>query len=459
MNTAATNTAIPARPARIPISTKAGFGIGQIAGQLFRDTPSLLLLFFLTNVMGISPAIAGTAIFIPKVVLGALFDLGIGAVSDRFADRMPRRNWFVISGLAAPVAMLGVFAVPQASVGFQVAWVMASFSFYMAVYSSFSVPYLAMLSEMTSDPKERTELMGWKHSFGGIGLLLSSSLAPMAVNALGADQRAHLITMGTIGVACLVFMLIAWRVARGIARLPQTAGDAAAGRSALGGLTRAFADRRFVILSISAVVMTVSAGIGYASFPFFVKYSMARAEPLHDLGVMAAIMGVAVIFGSPMWVMVSARIGKVPTYVMAAAGHGLIVFVWGLMPRAPVEVAYVLSGLMATCNAGWGTVVLSLLSDCIAQAREDFGENRAGSYSAIWSAIEKAGIALGGTLIVGLLLSWFGFDSVAAKQGLPQTEAALFGILFCYSFLPGVAKMTAAGMIWKFVREPARLQD
>jgi Na+/melibiose symporter-like transporter len=131
-----------------------------------------------------------------------------------------------------------------------------------------------------------------------------------------------------------------------------------------------------------------------------------------------------------------------------------VVFVWGLGPHAPVEVAYALSALLAVCNAGWGTIVLSLLSDCIAQARDDFGENRAGSYSAIWSAIEKAGIALGGTLIVGLLLTQFGFDSAAAKAGLPQTERALFGILFCYSFLPGVAKLIAAGMIWKFVREP-----
>lgn len=438
-------------PRRIATSTKAGYGVGQIAGQLFRDTPSLLLLFFLTNVMGIAPAIAGTAIFVPKVVLGALFDLGIGAASDRWASRMPRRNWFVVAGIAAPVAMLGVFAVPQVSLALQVTWVVVTFSFYMAVYSSFSVPYLAMFSEMTSDRKERTELMGWKHSFGGIGLLLSSSLAPMVVGALGADQRAHLLTMGTIGVACLGFMMVAWWFAGRIPRLPQPASQ-----KADGNLLRAFSDRRFVILCISAVVMTISAGIGYASFPFFVKYAMARAEPLHDLGVMAAIMGVAVIVGSPLWVMVAGRIGKVPAYVIAAAGHGLVIFVWGLVPRAPVEVAYLLSALMAICNAGWGTVVLSLLSDCIAQAREDHDENRAGSYSAIWSAIEKAGIALGGTLIVGLLLSWFGFDSMAAKQGLPQSAEAIFGILVCYSFLPGVAKVIAAGMIWKFVREPAR---
>lgn len=441
-------------PPRIAASIKAGFGIGQIAGQLFRDTPSLLLLFFLTNVIGIAPAIAGTAIFVPKVLLGMVFDLGIGHVSDRWAARFPRRNWFLAAGLAAPVAMLGVFAVPQAPVALQVGWVVVTFAFYMAVYSGFSVPYLAMLAEATRDPAERTELMGWKHSFGGIGLLLSSSLAPMAVSALGADQRAHLITMGGVGVICLVCMLVTWRFAGRVRPAAAPAEERPA------GLLRAWADRRFVILALSAVVMTVSAGIGYASFPFFVKYSMGLADPLHALGVMAALMAAAVILGSPAWVWAANRIGKVRAYVLAAAGHGLVVFVWGLVPHAPLWVAYLLSVLLATCNAGWGTVVLSLLSDCIGEAQARFGDNRAGSYAAIWSAIEKAGIALGGTLLVGLLLSAFGFDANAAKLGQAQSARALLGILVCYAYLPGLAKLGAAAMIGIFVREtpvrPAR---
>ncbi len=177
---------------RLPTALKAGFGLGQVASQLFRDAPSLLLLFFLTSVMGIPPAVAGTAIFVPKVVFGALFDLGVGVASDRYAARFPRRRWLLVGGLAAPIAMVGPFAVPEAGTAIQVGWVFVTFSVYMAVYSIFSVPYLAQFSEMSSDPVERTELMGWKHSFGGIGLLLSSSLAPMVVGALGADQRAHL---------------------------------------------------------------------------------------------------------------------------------------------------------------------------------------------------------------------------------------------------------------------------
>ncbi|WP_162528452.1 MFS transporter [Novosphingobium sp. BW1] len=442
------NTVAAKLPARLATSTKAGFGVGQVAGQLFRDAPSLLLMFYLTNVMGVAPAIAGTAIFVPKVFFSLVFDLWIGVASDRLAPRFPRRRWLLVGGLAAPFAMLGVFAVPEASMTFQVAWVFVTFSAYMAVYSTFSVPYLAQFSEMSSDPAERTELMGWKHAFTGLGVLMSSSVAPMAVNALGTDRPAYLITMSLIGIICLVCLLVAWRFA---ARIPEPAEVATP--LAARDLPRAFSDRRFMILCLSAIVMTVAAGISYASFPFFVKYAMARQEPLHDIGVMSAIMAFAVMGGSPLWVMVSKRLGKKLTYVLAAAGHGLVTLVWGYLPDAPIEVAYGLAGLMAACNAGWGTIVLSLLSDSIAAARDDYGENRAGSYSAIWSIIEKAGIALGGTLIVGLILSAFGFDAAAASAGMPQSPRALAGIIVSYSTVPGIAKLVAAVMIWRYVHE------
>ncbi|NLR70356.1 MFS transporter [Novosphingobium sp. ERN07] len=432
----------------LAVSTKAGFGLGQVAGQLFRDAPSLLLLFYLTNVMGIAPAIAGAAIFVPKVVFGVIFDLWIGLASDRMAARFPRRRWLLVGGLAAPFAMIGPFAVPEAATAFQVAWVFVTFSAYMAVYSTFSVPYLAQFAEMSSDPVERTELMGWKHGFTGLGVLLSSSFAPMLVNALGMDRQGHLITMIALGMISMTCLLVAWRFAARIAE------PIASGKTfALKDLPRAFADRRFAVLCLSAVIMTVGAGISYAGFPFFVKFAMARPEPLHDIGVMSAIMAVAVMAGSPLWVMVSKRIGKKRTYVIAASGHGLVTLAWGQMAHVPIEVAWVLAAIMAACNAGWGTIVLSLLSDCIAHARDEHGENRAGTYSAIWSMIEKAGIALGGTLVVGALLSAWGFDAVAARAGVAQSADAVMGTIMAYSVVPGLTKLVAALIIWRFVHE------
>lgn len=445
-----TETTPQSRPLHSGLSrtTKAGFGLGQVAGQLFRDAPSLLLLFYLTSVMGIEPAIAGAAIFVPKVVFGALFDLWIGLTSDRIAARFPRRRWLLVGGLAAPFAMLGVFAVPHGALAFQVGWVFVTFSAYMAVYSTFSVPYLAQFAEMSADPQERTELMAWKHAFSGLGILFSSSLAPMLVGSLGGGRSAYLATMLLVGLTCLACLLTAWHFA---ARIPAPK-DTARPLS-LRDLPSAFADRRFAVLCLSAVIMTVAAGVSYACFAFFVKHALQRTDAFAQMGIMSAIMAAAVMAGSPLWVFVARHIGKKRTYVLAASGHGLILLAWTQLTGAPIIVSWVLAGLMATCNAGWGLIVLSLLSDAIAAARTERGENRAGSYSAIWSVIEKAGIALGGTLVAGALLSASGFDAGAAKQGAAQSAEAISGIVLAYATLPGLAKLVAAALIWRFVAD------
>ncbi len=279
-------------------------------------------------------------------------------------------------------------------------------------------------------------------------ILFSSSLAPMLVAAIGGDRRAHLLTLGAVGLVCMICLLVAFVFAGKVRDRGQ------GGRPlALRDLPGVFADRRFTVLCLSAVLMTVGAGISYAALPFFVKYAMGRADPLHDLGLLSAIMAVGVIAGSPLWVMVAARFGKKRTYVLGACGHGLVTLLWGLMPHAPFVVACVFAFVMAAFNACWGTIVLSLLSDAIAAAREQFGENRAGAYAAVWSVIEKAGIALGGTLVVGSLLSASGFDSLAARAGHPQSAQAITGILIAYAVVPGVTKLFAAAIIARWVHE------
>ncbi|MEJ6009773.1 MFS transporter [Novosphingobium aquae] len=432
--------------AKLATATKAGFGVGQIAGQLFRDVPSLLLLFYLTTVMGIAPAVAGSAIFLPKVIFGAGFDLAVGIGSDRMAARFPRRGWLIAGGAIAPVAMLAVFAVPDGSPTLQVIWVFVTFSLYMATFSTFSVPYLAQFAEMSPDPAERTELMAWKHGFTGVGVLLSSAAAPALVGYLGGDRGAYLVTSGLVGLVCLACLVTAWRYA---ARIPDRVSTGTP--LALRDLPKAFGDRNFMVLCLSAVIMTVASGISYASFAFFIKFVMNRSDAFVQVGILSAIMAFAVMAGSPIWVKVAARIGKKNTYVLAACGHGFATLAWALLGQAPIWVSYGLAAVMAMFNAGWGLIVLSLLADAISDARERWGENRAGVYSAIWSMIEKAGIALGGTLIVGGLLSASGFDAGAAQQGLAQSASATAGIILSYAVLPGLAKLVAAALIWRCV--------
>ena len=432
--------------AAVPTAVKAGYGAGQIAGQLFRDAPSLLLLFYLTSIVGMPPAIAGAAIFIPKVFFGAVSDLGIGILSDRLVDRVPRRRWLLIGAVMAPFAMVATFAVPDAALWIQVAYVALAFSVYMIAFSTFSVPYLAQFAEMTDDPGERTVLMAWKHGMTGVGVLLGAALTPVLIHLLGGGRAAYLIAATVLGLLCAVTLLLAWAAAGRIRVVPSVRRVLTV-RALLGVLTY----RPFVVLCASAVAMTVAAGMSYASFAFFVTYNMARTDAFVQIGIISTIMAVVVMTGSPLWVYVARRIGKKNAYVAAAVGHALTMLLWSLSADAPIGLVYVFGAGVGFFNTGWGLVVLSLLADTIARSRAERGDDRAGSFSAVWTIIEKSGIALGGTLIAGFVLSAMGFSAAVARQGGVQPASALAGIAFAYGVLPGILKLIAAMIVWRFV--------
>ena len=436
----------PVHP-KLTTATGAGFAAGQIAGQLFRDAPSLLLLFFLTNVIGIEAAWAGLAIFIPKVLFGALADLSVGLASDKIVGSFPRRRWMLVGAVTAPIAMISLFTVPAGSVALQLGYIFIVFSFYMAVFATFSVPYLAQFSEITDDPGERTVLMAWRHAFTGVGILIGSAGLPLLIHTLGGGRGAYVSAAAVLAAICSLSLLIAYAAAASIrVTVPASIG------LTLRSLVNVLRYKPFLSLSLAAVAQTVSAGMSYASLAYFMTYNLARPDAFKQIGIISTIMAVVVIAGSPIWVFVSRRFGKKNTYLFAAIGHALVQAIWGLSPGVPMPVIYGYAALIGLLNAGWGLISLSMLSDMIAASRSETGVDRAGAFSAIWSIIEKAGIALGGTLLTGAILSAAHFSATDAVRGIAQPASALQGIVFAYAFGPGLLKLLAVAIVWKYIK-------
>ena len=61
---------------------KINYSVGSIANGIKTDTFTFFLLFFYSNIIGLNPALAGTAIFIALCV-DAVTDPFMGTISDR----------------------------------------------------------------------------------------------------------------------------------------------------------------------------------------------------------------------------------------------------------------------------------------------------------------------------------------------------------------------------------------
>src|SRR6188768_1054073 len=82
---------------RLPRSTHVAYGLGAVATGAYGTAPSLLLLFYMTDTLGIAPATAALGLFVVKA-----WDIGIdpfiGALSDRTRTTWGRRRPFMLAG-------------------------------------------------------------------------------------------------------------------------------------------------------------------------------------------------------------------------------------------------------------------------------------------------------------------------------------------------------------------------
>ena len=432
----------------LSLPTQIAYGAGQVAGQVFRDVPSLLLLFFMTSVLGVSPALAGSAIFLPKLIGGVVFDVSVGLVSDRYAARFARRHWLLIGALAAPVAMVVLFHVPAGSETAIAAYVAVAFALYMAAFASFSVTYLAVAGDLLLSPHKRTVLMAWRLAFTALGVLVAGALAPAYAASQGGGKPGYEAMALMLAGLCTVSLLIGWW---GAGQAERTVGSQAALQDKLtrSAALTALADRRFSVLALVNLLQLVAAGMAYAGLMYFITYNLAIPDALNRVGPVVLISCLGILIAQPFWVRLASSIGKRRAYVIAALIHAAAHLGWAAASWGGLPVLYGFALVLGIGNSGWAMLGFSMVGDISSQGganHDGASGGKSGLYSAVYIALDKVAFALGGALIIGLILSAFGFDAGAAAVGGPQPESALTGILVAFALAPAACNILAAAI-------------
>ena len=95
----------------IPFKTKVGYSLGGTGDAIAYDFIGSFLMFFLTDLAGISPAIAGSIIGV-AVLWDAITDPIIGILSDRCKSKYGKKRPFILfSAIPLAVVMIMLFHV------------------------------------------------------------------------------------------------------------------------------------------------------------------------------------------------------------------------------------------------------------------------------------------------------------------------------------------------------------
>jgi GPH family glycoside/pentoside/hexuronide:cation symporter len=435
------------RGQRVALRTGLGYGIGMVGERMFRDAPALLLLVFMTNYLGIPAAWAGVAIFVPKLLL-VFVDPYVGFRSDLSGSGSGRRRPFLALGaFLSAAAFVLMFNVPRiAGTPLRTVYMIVLIGTAFAVYSIYSVPYLALASDLSSDPYQRTRLLAFRMAFLAVGLNLSAS-AGVLIERFGGGITGYSRMSVLYGVICLLTMLSPVLLLRERPAAARDGGET----GYLAAMRVVLADRGYRRLLLVNFVQKISEGVGYGSFAYFFLYWLD--QPMSAIGACVLASTAAQILSQPVWVAASRRISRAGCCMVSLGGYLVSNALWLLVPPRlfwPVPVV----GFFAGCFAsGLMLMLLAMMSDVAVGQRTTSDTRFEGLISGSWLAVEKIGFAAGG-LFVGLTLSAFGFTESVRGLEAVQSSTARIGIAISYVGLGTLFYLLTLVLIIRMRRSP-----
>ncbi|MDD4772778.1 MAG: MFS transporter [Eubacteriales bacterium] len=414
---------------KLPLRVKAGFGVGDLGGNLFFTAMGFYSLIYLTDTVGLAAVLAGAVVLIGKF-WDAVTDPMMGFISDRTRSRWGRRRPYLLFGaLPLLLSMAYFFSAPDFS-GAQAAgmvWTTVSLCVLNTAYTVVNIPYGSLTPEITKDFKERTALNGFRFSFAVIGTILGAALVLPIIDLAGGDRAGYPIVGLIFGIIMAGSILITFFAVRepDHSQTPRP--------------TEKFFDtfkivfKNHVYMRLAAVYTLNLTGITFVQtmLVYYFKY-IYRNEPMTTVALVM-LLGVAMIC-VPLSVPVAKKIGKKRTYQLAlgiltvscvtlfAFGHIFgMTFTFVLMVFAGVGV-------------GFGYVPpFAMLPDVVEVDAVQTGTRKEGAYYGMWTFFSKCGVALSAAFS-GALLSLAGFVPNLAVQ--PQT--AIFAIRLAIGPLPAL---------------------
>lgn len=201
------------------LTTKFAFGAGDLGPAITSGILVFFLLYFFTNVAGLSAGLAGLILAIGKVS-DAINDPFLGILSDRTRTVWGRRiPWMLCGAIPFSVLFLLQWLVPQFNANPDInQWYLFAYYVFIAIlfnlaYTAVNLPYTALTPELTQDYNERTGLNSFRMAFSISGSIFALILAQLVFQSYPDEPLRQYFSLGLVG-SLVSAIAILWCVCR-----------------------------------------------------------------------------------------------------------------------------------------------------------------------------------------------------------------------------------------------------
>jgi GPH family glycoside/pentoside/hexuronide:cation symporter len=389
------------------------FGAGDFACNLYWQSVSLYLLFFYTDVLGVSAALGGT-LYMVGALWDGIADLLVGIAAQRPGVRY--RRFIAWGAVPLGIAFVLLYSAPNLTGAWLAGVIGATQILFRTLYALVNVSYAAWTARFSPDSRDRTMLAGVRMLFGTIAALVVTMGTPwiaLRVTGNAASQAGFAsaaIVYGVVGAGLLLVLACSAREA-----LPAVTSRAQA--PLLTCLRLLLANRAFVTLNLAAMVAGLAAAVLTQSVLYYFKH--VAGQPAQGPQTLA-LMAVAGTIAVPVWLLVTRWIGLRGVWFAAVAWGLLCLALFGFPPGGLATIAVL--ALLQAAFTGFNLVFWSMLPNTV-----EYGEDRTGArvealafgVAALWQKIGLAAAAGG----LGLFYRHIGYVA-----GATQSAATAAGI-------------------------------
>ena len=428
----------------VTLPEKIGYGLGDAASSMYWKIFGMYLLFFYTDVFGITATAAGTMFLITRV-WDSLFDPVVGALADRTCSQWGKFRPYLL-WVAVPFGLIGIatFYTPSTDVTAKLLYAYITYSLMMMAYSLINVPYASLLGVMSSDGTVRTTLSSYRMVFAFGGSLLALWLIEPLVAYFSKSNTIQLswtLTMMIFAIIAIVFFWGCFLLTRERVRPISTASTSIANdiKDLLGNkpwwilLAAAIAALIFNSIRDGAAVYYFKYYVGNTiQLPFGLPSGMSLVTLYLLLGQGANILGVIC---APS---IAKRIGKKMTFFSAMFIAALLSLIFYIPQQQHVVMMLLLQVLISICAGSIFPLLWSMYADTADFSEWKTGRRATGLIFSSSSMAQKFGWTIGGAA-TGWLLGYFGF-----KANVEQNTGALTGIKYMLSLMPAAGALLSA---------------
>ncbi|GLU43920.1 MFS transporter [Allomuricauda sp. NBRC 101325] len=425
---------------KLSILEKVGYGSGDAAVNVVISSMFLIITFFYTDVFGLKPTDMALLFLLVRFI-DAITDPLMGIITDRVKTKWGRyRPYFLFLSVPFGISVFLTFTTPGFDYAGKLVYAYITYIFVTIMFTSVTIPYISLISVLTSDPQERLSANGYRLFFAKIAAFLVSIVVPILADKLGGDSisRGYQLAMGImalLGTGLLLFSFFTTKE-----RVEHVVDD----KPLLQQFKLLLKNGQWTLLLGVCFFGTVGYVIRNSVAIFYAKYFLGG-----DAGMQSTFLAtgvVAAILAMPASTLITKRYCKVKLFKWTQIAVGVISLIMLLVVKpGDVMVAYVLYFILSFVVDLHAPIFWSAIAEAVDYGHAESGQRVSGlSFGGI-SLAQKMGMGIAGAA-VGYLLDYFDY----VPNAVEQSEFALYGIALMLTIIPGVFHTIMGAMMFRY---------